>query len=185
MNENYSSIIDLYSEKIVVIQDIQFKGKRKINWNCVEVFLKKYIGENYKILETQDVIEIGKDFPDEYCGSNDTARLRGTLAKAKANAVQAIPELIQAAVNKKYKTNLAEKHSSDAMHGWYRYQTRFALPTYQEGQKTERYNIFCAELLVRHANDGRMYLYDMVNIKKETSTPLKQSPYGYKPISFS
>ena len=27
------------------------------------------------------------------------------------------------------------------------------------------------EMLVRHASDGKLYLYDMVNIKKETGTP--------------
>ena len=27
------------------------------------------------------------------------------------------------------------------------------------------------EMLVRHASDGKQYLYDMVNIKKETGTP--------------
>ena len=26
---------------------------------------------------------------------------------------------------------------------------------------------------IRHANDGKMYLYDILDIKKETSTPLE------------
>ena len=29
-------------------------------------------------------------------------------------------------------------------------------------------------MLIRHATDGNLYLYDMVNIKKETSTPREQ-----------
>jgi hypothetical protein len=29
-------------------------------------------------------------------------------------------------------------------------------------------------MLIRNAADGNLYLYDMVNIKKETSTPLEQ-----------
>ena len=29
-------------------------------------------------------------------------------------------------------------------------------------------------MLIRNATDGNLYLYDMVNIKKETSTPLEQ-----------
>ena len=45
----------------------------------------------------KDIVYIGNDFPDEYAGSNDTARLQGTLAKAKANATQGLPELIQIA----------------------------------------------------------------------------------------
>ena len=38
----------------------------------------------------------------------------------------------------------------------------------------ERYNIFHVEMLVRHDADGKRYLYDVVNIKKETGTPLEQ-----------
>ena len=29
-------------------------------------------------------------------------------------------------------------------------------------------------MLIRNAADGNLYLYDMVNIKKEMSTPLEQ-----------
>ena len=29
-------------------------------------------------------------------------------------------------------------------------------------------------MLIRHAADGNLYLYDIVDIKKETSTPLEQ-----------
>ena len=34
----------------------------------------------------------------------------------------------------------------------------------------ERYNVFRAVLLVRHAEDNRLHLYDIMKIKKETST---------------
>ena len=50
------------------------------------------------------------------------------------------------------------------------YVTRVALPVYEENGAIERYNVFRAILLVRHAEDGKMYLYDIMNIKKETST---------------
>lgn len=36
----------------------------------------------------------------------------------------------------------------------------------------ERYNIFHASLLIRHDEDGKMYLYDIIDIKKETGNPL-------------
>ena len=35
----------------------------------------------------------------------------------------------------------------------------------------ERYNVFRIEMLIRHASDDKLYLYDMVNVKKETGTP--------------
>lgn len=60
----------------------------------VEAYLKQYIEEFFEVIETGDAIFIGKDLPDEFTGSKDTSRLRGTLAKAKANASQGLPELI-------------------------------------------------------------------------------------------
>ncbi len=45
---------------------------------------------------------------------------------------------------------MKEKHCQDAGNGWYRYDTKFALPVYGENQELER-----------------------LNIKKETSRPLK------------
>lgn len=50
------------------------------------------------------------------------------------------------------------------------YAARFALPTYSNDGELEKYNIFRVEMLVRHASDGKLYLYDMVNVKKEKET---------------
>lgn len=87
-------------------------------------------------------------------------------------------------VKRRWKENLKEKHSMDAKYGWYRFTTRFALPVQNNDSEDEiRFNIYRIEMLVRHAADGKLYLYDMVNIKKETSTPLEQLLYGNKPIS--
>lgn len=42
---------------------------------------------------------ISSSFPDEYAGSKSRIALKGAVAKAKANAAQGIPELIQIAAN--------------------------------------------------------------------------------------
>ena len=171
MEKNYSVIQDSNGRMVVVIHDILFHGKRRINWKEVEAYLKRYIGKNYEVISTGDRVYIGKEFPDEFSGSVDTAKLQGTLAKAKANAGQGIPQLIENATNKRYKNNLAKKHECDAMLGWYRYTTRFALPVYGNDGEIVRYNIFRVEALVRQEEDGTMYLYDLVNIKKENEHP--------------
>ena len=99
----------------------------------------------------------------------------GANAKAKANATQGIPMLLQCATNKRWQENFKGKHNVDAKFGWYRFTTRFALPVYNNDTgDLERFNIFRIEMLIRHAADGNLYLYDMVNIKKETSPPLEQ-----------
>ena len=132
MDKKINVISDLEGNEIIIINDIRFKGKRRIDW------------EN------------------------------GTNAKAKANATQGIPMLIQCATNRRWQENYKSKHNVDAKFGWYRFTTRFALPVYNSNSgELERWNIFRIEMLIRHAADGNLYLYDMVNIKKETSTPHK------------
>ena len=109
---------------------IRFKGKRNINWEEVEQYLKEYIGDCYEVVETSDQVYIGSDFPGELKGSGDTKRLYGANAKAKANATQGIPMLLQCATNKRWQENFKGKHNVDAKFGWYRFTTRFALPVY-------------------------------------------------------
>lgn len=109
-NKNISVIKDLNGKDIVLINDIKFKGKRSINWDDVKEYLKESVGEFYTILETGDVIYIGADLPDEYTGSNDTYGLKGTNAKAKANASQGIGEMIEIATDSKFIINKKDKH---------------------------------------------------------------------------
>lgn len=99
--------------------------------------------------------------------------LKGSRRVAKANAAQAIPELIQIALpaEKLWQENQEKKHAKDAKFGWYRYKIRFGIPVYNNEGVLERYNIFTAIMLVRHAEDGKKYLYDFTTIKKETSSP--------------
>ena len=48
-----------------------------------------------------------------------------------------------------------------------------ALPVYDEYGEIERYNVFHASLIVRHSEDKKFYLYDILDIKKETSNPIE------------
>ena len=170
MQRKVNVVEDLDGDKIVVIHDIRFKGRQAIEWNDVEQYLKQYVGEAHIIESTNDMVYIGDDLPDEYTHSVYTRILKGSNAKAKANAAQGIPEMLVIANEKEYEENRKEKHSRDARYGWYSYVTRFALPVYEENGDIERYNVFRAIMLVRHAEDNKLYLYDIMKIKKETST---------------
>lgn len=169
-NRNVSIITDADGKKLVLINDIVFKGKRNVNWNEVKSYLKGYVGDCYQIEESADIIYIGAELPEEYTGSESRKALMGANAKAKANATTAIPELIQIATNSLFEENKKEKHNKDAKNGWYRYDVRFGIPVYEENVLI-RYNIFGARLLVNHAENGKKYLYDILAIKKETSKP--------------
>ena len=155
-------------QKVVEIDTIVFSTKRRIDWSGVEEYLKKYVGQEYRIDETDDLIFIGSDFPDEYANSNYSVRAHGTIGKAKANASQAIPELIKIATNITFRENSDEKHSKDAKFGWYRCTVRFTLPTCDDKGNVTGRNAFQGRMIIRFDEDGNKYLYDIIDIKKET-----------------
>lgn len=169
-NRKINIILDADGNRLVLINDIVFKGKRNINWDEVKTYLEQYVGDYYEIEESSEKVYIGNKLSDEYTGSESKKLLMGANAKAKANAATAIPELIQIAKNPSYQENRKEKHDKDAKLGWYRYDVRFAIPVY-ENDVLVRYNVFGARLLINHAENGKKYLYDILTIKKETSKP--------------
>jgi hypothetical protein len=154
--------------KVVDILTVRFSGKRKIDWDGVEQYLKKYIGKSYVIDETDDVIFIGSDFPDEYAHSNYNKKAHGTIGKAKANVSQAIPELIQAATNISFRSNNDPKHNDDAKMGWYRCTVYFSIPITDENRIIIGKNLFQGRMIIRCVNERKKYLYDIIDIKKET-----------------
>ena len=90
-------------------------------------YLRQYVGNSYLIEDTNDTVYIGRDLPDEYTGSKYTFSLKGANAKAKANATQGIPEMLEIAEGKHYRENSGNKHLRDAVFGWYRYDFQICI----------------------------------------------------------
>ncbi|MGN0435614.1 MAG: helix-turn-helix domain-containing protein [Wujia sp.] len=172
-DRNIYIVRDADGNNIVLINDILFKSRRSIDWDEIEQILREFIGEYYEIAETAEKVYIGSDFPDEFTHSKYTKAIKGANEKAKANVITAIGELIQIADNKAEFPDYDRRHRNKAKNGWYRYDTRFGIPVYSELGEIERYNIFRARMLVRCDENNKLYLYDIVQIKKETSTPLE------------
>lgn len=161
---------DKKGNKVVVINEIIFEGRKNLPWKEVEKYLKRYIGAVVQISETAEFVHIDKDFPDEYKGSEDTKNVRGASAKAKANAVQGIIQMIQIARKTSVSDNMKWKNNKKASQGWLRYLTRFALPVLNNQNVITHYNIYIATLVVRKNEKGKLSLYDVVNVKKESQT---------------
>nr|WP_295257312.1 hypothetical protein [uncultured Blautia sp.] len=171
MEERRNVKIITEDEKLLVlIETIQFKGKRKINWKNVKQYLKQYVGKAYKIKADSEIIHIGGEFPEEFTESESRKALMGANTKAKANMALAIPELIEIATNPVFQNNHKNRHNKSAKNGWFRYDVRVGLPIF-EGGKLVRYNIYSARLVINYAANGKKYLYDVISIKKETSRP--------------
>ena len=111
-------ITDADGRKIVMINDILFKG-RKIDWKLVRDYLKRFVGDCYEVEQSSEKIYIGGKLPDEYTGSESRIALKKVEAKAKANVAQGIPELIETAINPIWEENKKLKHERDAKYGWY------------------------------------------------------------------
>lgn len=148
-------------------------NKQNIDWKQVESFLKQFVGEVVLVTETEDIVFLGNDFPNEYAGSRYTRSAKGARAKAKADAVQGVREMVKIASERSFRENHKEKHSSSAGNGWYYYTIRFALPVYENNIKTDTYNVYSGCLVVNCTSSGKKYLYDLVDIKKEASNPFK------------
>ena len=56
MKKTIEIMPDLEGRKIVIINDIRFKGKRNVNWEGVEKYLKEYVGRCYEIVDTSDKV---------------------------------------------------------------------------------------------------------------------------------
>ena len=53
---NINIITDADGDKLVLINDIVFKGKRNINWDEVKIYLKGYVGDFYQIEENAEIV---------------------------------------------------------------------------------------------------------------------------------
>ncbi len=104
-NRNIDIITCADGKKLVLINDIRFKGKRQIDWDDVKQYLRGYVGDYYEIEENAERVYIGSELPEEYTESESRKSLMGANAKAKANAATTIPERIQIASNPAFEEN--------------------------------------------------------------------------------
>ena len=111
MERNVNVITDPEGKKIVLINDIRFKGKRREEWKEIEQYLIEFVGTYHEIEESSEIIYIDSDFPDEFANSESRTSLVGMVSKAKANASQGISELIQIATNPSFSENTKKKRN--------------------------------------------------------------------------
>ena len=95
----------------------------------------------------------------------------------KKLAARNIGEMIRIASDERYADNMKIKHNVDTKYGWYKYTTRIEIPIFDHTGALDHVNQYTAELVVRHDADGGRYLYDIIDIKKETKSSMLQATY--------
>ena len=135
-------------------------------------YIAEHIGEVYTILESGQKVYIGEELPKEYTQSKYTQtilRRNKSLLQAKNRAVSGMGEMIEIATNRRWEKT-RHTQSKDAKYGMYRYDTSFGFPVLDDKGNVVRANVYSAELIIRNASDGKKYLYDIIDIKKDTAS---------------
>ena len=137
---------------------------------CLDSLIVSEIMDDIEILVVNDggkdhSVEIIQKYVDSY---PETVRL---IDKENGGHGSTINAGIKEAKGKYFRENKTNKHIRNAKFGWYRYDSRFAIPVYRDDEEVERYNIFHASLIVRYSEDGKLYLYDVIDIKKRNEQP--------------
>ena len=140
------------------------------DYKVAETYLKTLVDTEHPfatILVDAQPVYIGKDLPGEYKSSEYTKSLRKATRAVKMQAATNLDEMLLLAENGEWRGNVKDKHKLDAKNGWYRYSTRFAVPVLDIKKAVDHYTVYSGTLLIRNEADGKSYLYDLLDIKKE------------------
>lgn len=153
--------------KVMPVLDIQNDTR---DYKVAEAYLKTLVDTEHPfatILMDAQPVYIGKDLPGEYKGSEYTHGLNSSTRQVKMQAATNLDEMLLLAENGEWRENVKDKHKTDAQNGWYRYEARFAVPVLTVEKTVDHYTVYGGTLLIRNDADGKSYLYDLVDIKKE------------------
>ena len=169
-NDIRYSTREIDGQPIAWIENSGLSSKDLRNYKKVAEYIGQHIGEVYTIIESGQRVYIGDDLPREYTQSEYTKRLlknQSDTLRAKNKAASVLGDMIEIASGRRWERT-KHTHNKDAKYGMYRYNSRFAFATKDAagGVNVHAYDV---ELLIRNASDGKKYLYDIVNIKKNTA----------------
>lgn len=153
--------------KVMPVLDTQ---KDTRDYSVAEAYLKTLVDTEHPfstILMDAQPVYIGRDLPGEYRSSEYTKGMEAKLRLVKMQAATNLDEMLLLAENGEWRKNIKKKHKVDAKNGWYRYSTQFAVPVLDIKKSVDHYTVYSGTLLIRNDADGKSYLYDLLDIKKE------------------
>lgn len=161
----YQIVEDEGGNSLVLVEN-QLKTKEDIRKAVIQYI--RNLAESkakYTLFSDNNLVYIGNKLPTEYTYSVSSKRLRSKDRpgfNAKMQAIQNIGEIIEISQLTHWRKNAKEKHAHDAKYGWYYADTRFGVK-----DESGKYKMYSAELVIRHGEDNRRYLYDVQKIKQQ------------------
>ena len=140
----------------------------KIDWEIIRQQLLRILKKTVIIKENNMLVKFDKRFIKEYTASLYTQRSNKKIKSIKANIAIKIIDLIENSGHIVREENLKSKHKRDAYFGWEKYKCRFKYESKNElGIVMIEYFSCC--VVIRCPNINEKYIYDIVDIKKETN----------------
>lgn len=146
-------------------------NKKIKNQEEIKRYIISSIGNFYTIIESGQKVYLGKDLPGEYTHSKYTDFIKNndpSTLRAKNKAASNLGELIEISTKKEWRP-ATHTHNKDAKYGVYKYFTKFAFPIKDRRGNVTNVKCYDAELVIINSSDGKKYLYDMIEIKKDTA----------------
>ena len=172
------SVAQLSDGTRIAIEDENILDQKPANMKMDKYifnYLTDHINDSEISEATSDVIYLGKKLPREYTHSEYTQDLwRGNKGKLviKNRAAGMLLDAIVAADNKSNPEAIRHKNKNARL-GVYRYTTHMAFPVKNATGKVTGYNVYSAQMIVNHTSNGKLELYDIIDINKDDQSALK------------
>ena len=151
---------------MIEIEKLYFTNKNRLDWKDVEVEIKNISGSVFNNEKISKEFNIDNKAIDELTHSRYNMKLKGKLRLIKANLLMYLEEIIKDMDNERWKEDIDTKHKNIAKNRWYRYDIHFNYPVRDEQGNYIDKQKYKATVVLRSAEDNKLYLYDNVDIKK-------------------
>lgn len=151
---------------MIDIEKLYFTNKNKLNWKDVENRIQSISGLICMNEKFSKEFNVDNKAIDELTHSRYNMKLKGKLRLIKANLLMYLEEIIKDMENERWKEDIGAKHKNIAKNGWYRYDIHFNYPVRDEQGNYIDKQKYKATVVVRSAEDNKLYLYDIIDIKK-------------------
>lgn len=140
----------------------------KVDWTEVRDKLLKLVKIVVTIKENNAKVKFDKKFIKEFSASKYTQSANRKVKNIKANLVDNIVELVENSGHISIEVNNKNKHKTDSGYRWEKYKCLFRFNSLDERGNNISILYSCC-IVIRCPNFNEKYIYDIVDIKKETN----------------